>query len=113
MQNNFTYTLVSDDTNGGCFRNSCNQQLDFQTHAYEVCLREMIMVVGSWGNVREGGNEITFNTESKCVIPPGRYESHDNLIHRINKVLTRKFAFTPFVMETTADKKHTEVTFRP
>src|SRR5271167_2478914 len=113
MQNNFTYTLVSGDTNGGRFWNSCNQQLDFATHAYEVCLREMIMVVGAWDNVREGGNEITYNAQqSQCVIPAGRYESHDNLIHRINKVLTGKFTFTPFVMETTAEKR-TEVIFKP
>ena len=80
MQDNFTYTLVSDDGNGGNFYNSCNEMLDFQTTPYEVCLREIFISYGAWDNVRLGSNWIGMRDFSwlpwKYVyMKPGKYDN--------------------------------------
>ena len=56
MQDNFTFTLVSDDSTGGNFYTLCNEMLDFQTVPYEVCMREIFISYGAWDNVRPGSN---------------------------------------------------------
>src|SRR5271156_1171836 len=98
MQDNFTYTLVSDDGNGGNFYNSFNEMLDFQTTPYEVCLREIFISYGAWDNVRPGSNWIEMRHVSwlpwKYVyMKPGKYDSLDKYITSLNEAVHIK-AFT-------------------
>ena len=53
MTNEFTITLVG---RGGRFNTLINEELDFATQPYEVCLQEMVFTPGSWGNVRSKAN---------------------------------------------------------
>src|SRR5271156_3972355 len=82
MESNFTYTLVSDLDNGSQFYNSCNKLLDFQTHPYEVCVREIFFNTSAWDNVRVGGNEIIFKkvqygNDFNCFVKPDKYNKHE------------------------------------
>ena len=54
----------------------------------QVCMQDMIYSVGSWDNVREGGNTITIAYENEPVrvldLHVGRYTSKEMLINHIN-----------------------------
>src|SRR5438477_4996099 len=83
----FNYILVSDEDNGTQFSNICNQELNFQDEPYEVCMQDMIFSIGSWNQVREGGNTITvtYENEPAQIIHShtGRY-TKESLINEIN-----------------------------
>src|SRR3977135_1313511 len=79
MLSDFTYTLVSDRLDGGDFTNTCNEQLDFQTRKYEVCMQDLMLTVGSWDNVREGGNMIYVKTGQSTLTAYVKYGRYTNL----------------------------------
>ena len=49
MAKDFTITLIG---KGGRFSTLINEELDFATYPYQVCLHDMVFKPGSWGNVR-------------------------------------------------------------
>src|SRR3977135_334239 len=88
----FSYTLVSDRTNGGDLSNTCNEQLDFQPHKSEVCMQDMTLTVGSWDNVREGGNMIyvkTSHSTNTAYVKYGRYTNLYTFAHAVDIALKR------------------------
>ena len=92
MLSDFTYTLVSDRLDGGDFTNTCNEQLDFQTRKYEVCMQDLMLTVGSWDNVREGGNMIYVKTSQSTFTAYVKYGRYTNLylfMHAIDAALKR------------------------
>ena len=104
MQDEFNYVLVSEDGEGKQFSNVCNEELDFATHPYEVCLQDMIFSAGSWDNVREGANTMDLVYWGKHQIPPGNYRSLPKLVEVINAQLARwkdfysfKFVITEYI----------------
>src|SRR3977135_2118079 len=109
MLSDFTYTLVSDRLDGGDFTNTCNEQLDFQTRKYEVCMQDLTLTVGSWDNVREGGNMIYVKTNHSTItayVKYGRYTNLYTFAHAIDLALKRvgfgdRFELTDAVAEKT------------
>src|SRR3977135_2713989 len=108
MLADFTYTLVSERKNRGDFSNTCNEFLDFQTHKYEVCMQDLTLTVGSWDNVREGGNMIYVKTRHLALITTyvkyGRYTNLYTFAHAIDQALKRvgfgdRFELTDAVAE--------------
>ena len=92
MLSDFTYTLVSERLDGGDFTNTCNEQLDFQTRKYEVCMQDLMLTVGSWDNVREGGNMIFVKTSQSAFtayVKNGRYTNLYIFMHAIDAALKR------------------------
>jgi len=95
MRKEFTVTLIG---KGGRFSTLINEELDFATHPYEVCLQEMVFTPGSWGNVRARANWfIVFarkakKTKSKTFhVPPRQYHSVSDLLYAINKALADEY----------------------
>jgi hypothetical protein len=61
MESSFAYVLIGrDQYANGDIVNETNEELDFQTHAYEVCVREVIYTRGAWGTIHNGFNWIDF-----------------------------------------------------
>src|SRR3981189_2280487 len=98
MRKEFTVTLVG---KGGRFITLINEELDFATHPYEVCLQEMVFTPGSWGNVRAQANWfIVFARKAKkskiktLYVPPRQYHSVSDLLYAINKALADEHSST-------------------
>ena len=92
MLSDFTYTLVSGRMDGGDFSNTCNELLDFQTRKYEVCMQDLMLTVGSWDNVREGGNMISVKTSQATLtayLKYGRYTNLYTFMYAIDTALKR------------------------
>ena len=91
MLSEFNYVLISNNDQGGEFYNTCNEILDFHTNEYEVCMQEMVLMVGAWDNVRDGANSIIIRMGTQppntVYIVPGRYSTIQSLITAINNVI--------------------------
>jgi len=98
MARDFTITLIG---NGGRFSTLIDQELDFVTHPYEVCLQEMVFSPGSWPNVREQANSFLVYDQlsadpykSKMLhLPPRRYNTVSEILHGVNTVLADNFGY--------------------
>src|SRR3977135_2180504 len=111
MLADFTYTLVSERKNRGDFSNTCNEFLDFQTHKYEVCMQDLTLTVGSWDNIREGGNMIHIKTKhlppTMAYVKYGRYTNLVTFVHAIKQALdTEHFKY---VHNTQTDEEHSRL----
>ena len=89
MGDGFTVTLMG---KGGIFNTLLNEELDFATQPYEVCLQEMIFSPGSWGNVRPKVNWFivynrTIQTSKTLFLPPKQYQSITNILYELNRVI--------------------------
>ena len=95
----------------GYFSNTCNELLDFQTHKYEVCMQDLTLTVGSWDNVREGGNMINIRTKyllpTTAYVKLGRYTNLVGLVSAINNALNVEHF--KFVHNTQTDEEHTRL----
>ena len=91
MLSEFNYVLISNNDQGGEFYNTCNEILDFHTNEYEVCMQEMVLMVGAWDNVRDGANSIIIRMGTQppktVYIVPGSYSTIQSLITAINNVI--------------------------
>ena len=82
--------MVSDERNGGQFYNSCNEELDFQTHDYEVCMQDMLFPSSGLDTVVDGGNHILImidpipRRQIDVYVRPGYYKTAQQLMRAIN-----------------------------
>ena len=96
MDKDFTITLIG---KGGRFSTLINEELDFATHPYEVCLQEMVFTPGSWANVRAGANSfLVYNQLSgdpykhkTLYLPPRRYNTVSDILYALNKVMANDY----------------------
>ena len=93
MTKEFTITLVG---RGGRFNTLINEELDFATQPYEVCLQEMVFTPGSWGNVRSKANWFIVNDQntkkSKTLfLPPRQYHSISDILYGLNNTLATEY----------------------
>src|SRR6266853_1746009 len=88
MLSDFTYTMISE---GYEIINHPNAEFDFQTHAYEVCLLDMMFMPGAWDNIRDGGNLIEVREDegpiTQLYLPPGHYNTKLSLAEAINTLI--------------------------
>ena len=95
MRKEFTVTLIG---KGGRFSTLINEELDFATHPYEVCLQEMVFTPGSWGNVRKQANWlIVYDKQAKTsdtlYLPPRQYHSLSDMLYGLNKTLAARYSY--------------------
>src|SRR3981189_1694781 len=95
MRKEFTVTLVG---TGGRFSTLTNEELDFATHPYEVCLHEMVFAAGSWGNVRKQANWfIVYDKKAKksdtLYLPPRQYHSVSAILFGLNKTFAARYSY--------------------
>jgi hypothetical protein len=72
-----------------------NSELDFQTHPYEVCVREVIYVKGAWGTIRNGFNWFQVKPikdhpiRFTITMDPGTYKTLKEICDIFNKSLEK------------------------
>ncbi len=70
-----------------------NSEFDFQTHPYEVCVREVIYVKGAWSTIRNGFNWFQVKPlkdstlKFTITIAPGTYKTLQEICDIFNKTL--------------------------
>jgi hypothetical protein len=95
MDDDFIYTMVSGDSDGGSFTNFPNDILDFSA-GYEVCLQDMLFMPGSWYNVRDASNYLMLGygdedddafVKVRAEIPPGNYYIREDFVTALNMAI--------------------------
>src|SRR5277367_2791130 len=89
MLSDFTYTLTGSIVDG-VLKNRCNTELDFKSYSFEVCILDMLFMLGSWDNVRPGANVIKYcmgdaGDVQELHVPVGNYHTSIDFLTIVGK----------------------------
>src|SRR5277367_6591602 len=112
----FTVTFMGSE---GCSNLYINHAIDFETHAYEVCMQEIIIQPNSWNNVSKAGgtyiavyHDVATGREyrAKAMFEIGNvFRSNAELVDAVNDAILiaikKEIVTTPNAFKSWGDKK--------
>ena len=113
----FTVTFMGSE---GCSNLYINHAIDFETHAYEVCMQEIIIQPNSWNNVSKAGgtyiavyHDVVAGREyrAKAMFEIGNvFRSNAELVDAVNDAILiaikKEIVTTPNAFKSWGDKKN-------